>query len=107
MSKRKSAAFRQKEAKVDSKTNTTTASGKVLTPLRKPFALEEPVPRKTPPLLGTNVSALELLPQKQYALRDPSAASPGVAMISVGTTITSEATNLSEVIAPDKFSLSD
>ena len=44
---------------------------------------------------------------KQHALRDPSAALPGVATVSVCTTIVSKTTNPSAAIAPDKYSLSN
>ena len=78
-----------------------------MTSPQKPSALEEPIPRKRSPLPGANVSALKSLPLKQYDPWDPSAAAPGIPMVSVGTAIESEAQNLSEAVAPDKFSLSN
>ena len=108
MSRRKSAASKPKGAKADPKTNTATASSKVSsTPPRKPSAMEELVPRKTLTSLVRNVSALKMLPLKQYALRDPSAASLGVATVSVSTAIASETANPSTAVTPYKFGLSD
>ena len=107
MSKRKSAAAKPKGAKAEPKTNTATASGKVSTPPWKPSAMEDPVPRKTSLSPSANVYTLETPPLKQYAPQDPSAASRGIAMISVVTKIASKTANLTATVAPDEFGLSD
>ena len=93
--------------KADKINNTAAARGKVATTTQKDSVLEQPVPRKLLTSQVANDSALTTPPPKHYAPRDPSVASPGVPMVSVGTAIKSKQTNPSEAVAPDEYGLSD
>ena len=104
---RKKPATSKKNAKAETKSNTAAASGKASTPTQSPSAMDEPVPRKPSTSPVANDSPLSKPPLKQYAPRDPSAASPGVAVVSIRTAIASEQTNPSEAVAPNKYGLSD